>query len=330
MAKVNAGILGTGHSYPEGILTNADLEKLVETSDEWITSRTGIKQRRKAGPDEYTSQFAVRASRAAIERAGIDVSEIDLILCATVTPDQILPATGCLIQAELGAHKAAAMDIVAACSGFLYGITLANSMVRDGQTKYALVIGAEILTRYVDYTDRATCVLFGDGAGAAIVGPVEEGRGILASRIRSDGRYEEQLFAPGGGTKGGFTAATIAAGDHFFKMKGNELFKVAVRSMTDISLDVLGQAGLQADDVDLFIPHQANQRITDAVAGKLNVEESRVYSNIAQHGNTSSASIPIALDECVEAGRIKDGDIVLLASFGGGVTWGGTVMRWGV
>lgn len=328
MAKVNAGILGTGHSYPEGVLTNADLEKLVETSDEWITSRTGIKQRRKAGPEEYTSQFAVRASRAAIERAGIDVSEIDLILCATVTPDQILPATGCLIQAELGAHNAAAMDVVAACSGFLYGLSMANSMIRDGQTKYALVIGAEILTRYVDYTDRSTCVLFGDGAGAAIVGAVEGERGILASRIRSDGRYEEQLFAPGGGTKGGFTAETIAAGDHFFKMKGNELFKVAVRSMTDISREVLDQAGLKADDVDLFIPHQANQRITDAVAGKLNVDESRVYSNIAQHGNTSSASIPIALDECVEAGRIKEGDIVLLASFGGGATWGGTVMRW--
>jgi len=328
MAKVNAGILGTGHSYPEGILSNADLEKLVETSDEWITSRTGIKQRRKAAPGEYTSQFAVRASRQAIERAGIDVKDLDLILCATVTPDQILPATGCLIQAELGADKAAAMDVVAACSGFLYGLSLANSMIRDGQVKYALVIGAEILTRYVDYTDRATCVLFGDGAGAAVLGPVEEGRGILASRIRSDGRYEEQLFAPGGGTKLGATAETIANGDHFFKMRGNELFKVAVRSMAEISREVLNEAGLTAEDVNLFIPHQANQRITDAVASKLNVEETRVYSNIAQHGNTSSASIPIALDECVTAGRIKKDDIVLLASFGGGVTWGGTVIRW--
>ena len=328
MANVNAGILGTGHSYPEGILTNADLEKLVETSDDWITSRTGIKQRRKAAPGEYTSQFAVRASQQAVTRAGIDFSELDLILCATVTPDQILPATACLIQAELGANKAAAMDIVAACSGFLYGLSLANSMIRDGQIKNALVIGAEILTRYVDYTDRATCVLFGDGAGAAVVGPVEPGRGILASRIRSDGRYEEQLFAPGGGTKGGFSAETIANGDHFFKMRGNELFKVAVRSMAEISRDVLQEAGLKAEDVSLFIPHQANQRITDAVAGKLNVEEERVYSNIAQHGNTSSASIPIALDECVEAGRIKKDDIVLMASFGGGVTWGGTVMRW--
>jgi 3-oxoacyl-[acyl-carrier-protein] synthase-3 len=328
MSKVRAGILGTGHSYPEGILTNADLEKIVDTSDEWITTRTGIKQRRKAAPGEYTSQFAVRASREAIERARVDPADIDLILCATVTPDQILPSTACLIQAQLGAHKAAAMDIVAACSGFLYGLTLADTMIRGGQTKCALVIGAEILTRYVDYTDRQTCVLFGDGAGAAIVGPVEGERGILAAKIRSDGRYEEQLYAPGGGTKGGFTAETIARGDHFFKMKGNEVFKVAVRSMADVSRDVLCQAGLKTEDVNLFIPHQANQRITDAVANMLNVDSSLVYSNIAMHGNTSSASIPIGLDECVEAGRVNEGDVILLASFGGGFTWGGVVMRW--
>src|SRR5712671_6737030 len=328
MAELRAGILGTGHSYPEGVLTNADLEKMVETSDDWITSRTGIKQRRKAAPEEYTSQFAVRASREAIERAGIDPSEIDLILCATVTPDQILPSTGCLIQAELGADKAAAMDIVAACSGFLYGLTLADSMIRGGQSKYALVIGAEILTRYVDYTDRSTCVLFGDGAGAAVLGAVEGDRGILAAKIRSDGRYEEQLYAPGGGTKGGFSAETIARGDHFFKMKGNELFKVAVRSMADISREVLEDAGLTTKDVKLFIPHQANQRITDGVASKLNVESERVYSNIAMHGNTSSASIPIGLDECVSSGRVQKGDVVLMTSFGGGVTWGGVVMRW--
>jgi len=325
---VNAGILGTGHSYPEGILTNADLEKIVETSDDWITTRTGIKQRRKAAPGEYTSQFAVRASQEAIERAGIDAGDIDLILCATVTPDQILPSTACLIQAQLGAHKAAAMDIVAACSGFVYGVTIANPMIRAGQIKYALVIGAELLTRYVDYTDRATCVLFGDGAGAAVLGPVEDGRGILAARIRSDGRYEEQLFAPGGGTKGGFTAETIARGDHFFKMKGNEVFKVAVRSMSDISKQVLCEAGLKTEDVNLFIPHQANQRITEAVANMLKVDPALVYSNIAQTGNTSSASIPICLDECVESGRVKKDDVILMASFGGGFTWGGVVMRW--
>lgn len=328
MSKSNAGILGTGHSYPEGILTNADLEKMVETSDDWITSRTGIKQRRKAAPNEYTSQFAVRAAREAIERAGIEAADIDLLLCATVTPDQILPSTACLIQADLGAHKAAAMDIVAACSGFIYGLSLANAMIRNGQARYALVIGAEILTRYVDYTDRTTCVLFGDGAGAAILGSMEEGRGILSVKIRSDGRYEEQLYARGGGTKGGFSAETIARGDHFFKMKGNEVFKVAVRSMAEISRDVLDDAGLKTEDVNLFIPHQANQRITEAVASKLNVDSSIAYSNIAMHGNTSSASIPIGLDECVEAGKIKAGDVILLASFGGGVTWGGCVMRW--
>ena len=328
MANIRAGILGTGHSYPEGILTNAELEKMVETSDDWITSRTGIKQRRKAAPDEYTSQFAVRAGRQAIERAGLQPEDIDLILCATVSPDQILPSTGCIIQAELGANKAAAMDLVAACSGFLYGLTIADTMVRTGQSKRALVIGAEVLTQYVDYTDRGTCILFGDGAGAAVLGPVDGDRGILSSRIRSDGRYLEQLYSPGGGTRRRPTAETLAAGDHFFKMKGNELFKVAVRSMGDISREVLEDAGVSADQVKLFIPHQANQRITDAVGKNLGVENGRIYSNIAMHGNTSSASIPIALDECVEAGRIDPGDLVLLASFGGGVTWGGVLIRW--
>ena len=328
MSNQRSGILGTGHSYPEGILTNADLEKIVETSDEWITTRTGIKQRRKAAPGEYTSLFAVKAARQAIERARIDPSDLDLILCATVSPDQILPSTGCIIQAEIGANNAAAMDVVAACSGFVYGVAMADSMIRTGQVRYALVIGSEVLSQYVDYTDRHTCVLFGDGAGAAVLGPVEGNRGILASKIRSDGRFQEQLYSPGGGTRRPPTAETLAAGDHFFKMKGNELFKVAVRSMADVSREVLQQAGLTANDVNLFIPHQANQRITDAVANKLGVDSERVYSNIAMHGNTSSASIPIALDECVEAGKIKPNDIVLLASFGGGVTWGGVAMRW--
>jgi 3-oxoacyl-[acyl-carrier-protein] synthase-3 len=328
MLNQRAGILGTGHAYPEGILTNEDLAKIVETSDEWITTRTGIKQRRKAAPGEYTSLFAVRAARQAIERARLDPADIDLLLCATVTPDQILPSTGCIVQAELGCNNAAAMDIVAACSGFLYGVSMADSMIKTGQVRHAVVVGAEILTQYVDYTDRQTCVLFGDGAGAAVLGPVENGRGILASKIKSDGRYEEQLFSPGGGTRRKPTADTLAAGDHFFKMKGNELFKVAVRSMAEISREVLEQAGVKSDDISLFIPHQANQRITEAVADRLNVDVSKVYSNIAVHGNTSSASIPIALDECVEAGRIKPGDLVLMASFGGGATWGAVLMRW--
>jgi 3-oxoacyl-[acyl-carrier-protein] synthase-3 len=327
MTQQNAGIIGMGHAYPEGILTNADLETLVETSDEWITSRTGIKQRHKAADDEYTSQFGAAAAKKAVERAGIDVTDINIIVCATTTPDQIMPSTGTLIQAQIGAVNAAGMDIFAACSGFLYGLTMVESMIRTGQIKYALVIGAEVLTKYVDYTDRGTCVIFGDGAGAAVIGPVQEGKGILATKIKSDGRYEEQLYAPGGGTKLGTTHETIDNGMHFFKMKGNELFKVAVRSMADISAEMLAKAGYTVDDVDLVIPHQANQRITDAVASRLGVPEEKVYSNIAEHGNTSSASIPIAIDECIESGKIQEGSLVLLTAFGGGVTWGGTVIR---
>ncbi len=327
MNSINAGIIGMGHAYPEGILTNADLEKIVDTNDEWITTRTGIKQRHKAAADEYTSQFGVKAALQALGRAGLEPTDIDIIICATTTPDQIMPSTGALIQAQIGATNAAGMDVFAACSGFLYGLTMVESMIRTGQVKHALVIGAEVLTKYVDYTDRGTCVIFGDGAGAAVLGSVPEGKGILATKIRSDGRYEDQLYASGGGTKLGTTHETIDRGDHFFKMKGNELFKVAVRSMSDISAEMLEKAGFMVDDVDLVIPHQANQRITDAVASRLGVPEEKVYSNIAQHGNTSSASIPIAMDECIQSGRIKEGSLVLLTAFGGGVTWGGTVIR---
>ena len=327
MTQQNAGILGMGHAYPEGILTNADLEKIVETSDEWITSRTGIKQRHKAAPNEYTSQFGTAAAKQALERAGLKPEDIDIIVCATTTPDQIMPSTGALIQAQIGAINAAGMDVFAACSGFLYGLTMVESMIKTGQIKYALVIGAEVLTKYVDYTDRGTCVIFGDGAGAAVLGPVPEGKGILATKIKSDGRYEEQLYAPGGGTKLGTTHETIDNRMHFFKMKGNELFKVAVRSMADISAEMVAKAGYTVEDIDLVIPHQANQRITDAVASRLGVAEEKVYSNIAEHGNTSSASIPIAIDECIESGKIHEGSLVLLTAFGGGVTWGGTVIR---
>ncbi len=327
MTNGNAGIIGMGHAYPSGILTNADLEKIVETTDEWITTRTGIKKRHKAAADEYTSQFGSSAALQALERARLKPEDVDIIVCATTTPDQIMPSTGALIQAQIGAVNAAGMDVFAACSGFLYGLTMVESMIRTGQIKYALVIGAEVLTKYVDYTDRGTCVIFGDGAGAAVLGPVAEGKGILATKIKSDGRYEEQLYAPGGGTKLGTTHETIDNRMHFFKMKGNELFKVAVRSMTDISAEMLDKAGYTVEDVDIVIPHQANQRITDAVASRLGVPEEKVYSNIAEHGNTSSASIPIAIDECIESGRIKEGSLVLLTAFGGGVTWGGTVIR---
>ncbi len=327
MTSQNAGIIGMGHSFPDGILTNADLEKMVDTNDEWITTRTGIKQRHKAAENEYTSMFGSKAALQALERAGLTPADIDIIVCATTTPDQIMPSTGALIQAQIGATNAAGMDIFAACSGFLYGLTMIESMIKTGQIRYALVIGAEVLTKYVDYTDRGTCVIFGDGAGAAVLGPVPDGKGILATKIRSDGRYEEQLYAPGGGTKMGTTHKTIEDGEHFFKMKGNELFKVAVRSMADISAEMVERAGYKVEDVDIVIPHQANQRITDAVASRLGVPDEKVYSNIAEMGNTSSASIPIAMDECIQSGKIKEGSLVLLTAFGGGVTWGGTVIR---
>jgi 3-oxoacyl-[acyl-carrier-protein] synthase-3 len=323
----NAGIIGMGHAYPSGVLTNADLERIVDTSDEWIQTRTGIKQRHKAADDEYTSQFATLAATQALSRAGLKPEDIEIIICATTTPDQIMPSTGALIQAEIGATNAAGMDVFAACSGFLYGVTMVESMIRTGQIKNALVIGAEVLTKYVDYTDRSTCVIFGDGAGAAVLAPVEAGKGILATKIRSDGRFAEQLHAPGGGTRIGTTHATIDNRDHFFKMRGNELFKIAVRSMAEISKEMLDKAGYAVDDVDLVIPHQANQRITDAVASRLNIPEEKVFSNIAEHGNTSSASIPIAIDECLQSGKIKQGDLVLLTAFGGGVTWGATLVR---
>ncbi|REJ78130.1 MAG: ketoacyl-ACP synthase III [Acidobacteria bacterium] len=324
---MNAGIISTGSDYPEGVLTNADLEQIVETSDEWITTRTGIKERRKAAPDEYTSQFAVRAGKQAIQRAGLKPEDIEIIICATTTPDQILPSTGCLIQRDLGCVNAAGMDVFAACSGFIYGISMVESMIRTGQIRYALVIGAEILTKYVDYTDRTTCVIFGDGAGAAVLGPVGEGKGILSTKILSDGNFEEQLYARGGGTKLGTTHETIDNREHFFKMRGNEIFKVAVRNMSGISREMLEKAGLDVEDVDIVIPHQANQRITDAVAKKLGVDSGKVYSNIDRMGNTSSASIPIALDEVITAGEISEGDVVLLTAFGGGITWGASVVR---
>ncbi|HEY9759355.1 MAG TPA: beta-ketoacyl-ACP synthase III [Oculatellaceae cyanobacterium] len=323
-----AGILGMGAAYPRGVLTNQDLMKMVDTSDEWITTRTGIKQRHKAAENEYTSLFAIEAANRALKEAGISAADLDLIICATVTPDQILPSTGCLVQAAIGATKAAAFDIAAACSGFIYGLTLANQMVRSKQANYVLLLGAETLTKYVDYTDRTTCVIFGDGAGAAIIGPVEEPRGLLATKISSDGRLAEQLYAAGGGSRYGSTPETHSAGLHYFRMRGNELFKIAVRSMVEISGEVLSEAGFTADDVQMFIPHQANQRITDSVAEKLGVGSDRIFSNIAMHGNTSSASIPIALDECLKAGRIKRGDLILMASFGGGVTWGAALLRW--
>ena len=325
---LRAGIAGTGHALPEKILTNEDLEKLVETTDDWIMTRTGIRERHVARADEYTSTFAVAAARQALETAGVKPSELDLIICATVCPDMALPSTACLIQTQLGAKRAAAFDLVAACSGFIYSLTVADQFIRSGTAKRILIIGAELLSRYVDYTDRATCVIFGDGAGAAVIVPKDDGSGVLATRIQSDGDYAEYLYIPGGGTRHPATHESIDARLHYIKMKGNELFKIAVRNMCEISNLVFNEARLKANDINLLVPHQANQRIADAVADRLGIPPEKVYGNIERIGNTSSASIPIALDECLKANRIKKNDIVMFVSFGAGVTWGATLVKW--
>jgi 3-oxoacyl-[acyl-carrier-protein] synthase-3 len=322
------GVLGTGRAVPADRITNRDLERLVDTSDDWIVTRTGIRERRRAATGEATSTLAARAATEALERAGVGADALDLVICATVTPDQILPSTACLVQAQIGADRAAAFDLAAACSGFLYGLTLADGLIRSGGARYALVIGAEVLTRFVNYADRETCILFGDGAGAAVLGPVAKDRGILASRIRSDGRQACQLSAPGGGSRMPPSGEQDYPELCTFRMEGQELFRQAVLHMSSVSAEVLACAGLGVDDVDLFIPHQANQRITDGVASWLRLDRARLYSNIARYGNTAAASVPIALDECVQSGRVQPGSVVLLAAFGGGTTWGATLLRW--
>ncbi len=325
---VATGILGTGSALPEKVITNSDLEKLVDTSDKWITERTGIKERRQAAPHETTSSLSVEAAKKALEMAGITPEHLDLIICSTISPDMPLPATASLIQRDLGAGTCCAFDLAAACSGFLFGLTVVDQFVKTGKSKYALVIGAELLSRYLDYQDRATCVIFGDGVAAGVLGAVNSGSGILASEVHTNGVYADHLYIPAGGTARPATCETVEGREHFIKMRGNELFKVAVRSLEEVSRRVIEQAGVQPGDIDLFIPHQANLRITEAVRERLGVPAEKVYSNINRVGNTSSASIPICLDECVRSGRIKKGDLVLMSAFGAGVTWGSVLVRW--
>jgi 3-oxoacyl-[acyl-carrier-protein] synthase-3 len=326
--ELSAGILGTGSALPEKVLTNFDLEKMVETSDRWITERTGIRERRQAGPQDTTSTLSVKASRKALEMAGITPRDLDLIICSTISPDMPLPSTAALIQRDLGARSCCAFDLAAACSGFLFGMTVAEQFIRNGKCKHVLVIGAELLSRYVDYKDRETCVIFGDGMAAAVLGPVSPPSGILASDLHTEGQYADHLYIPAGGTASPASLETVASRGHYIKMRGNELFKVAVRNMEEVSRRVLEKAQVCANQVDLFIPHQANQRITEAVRERLGVAREKVYSNIDRIGNTSSASIPICLDECVRSGRLKRGDMILMAAFGAGVTWGAVLMRW--
>ncbi|VXB24784.1 beta-ketoacyl-acyl carrier protein synthase III 1 [Bacillus sp. 349Y] len=309
---MNTGIIGIGRYLPEKILTNADLEKMVDTSDEWIRTRTGIEERRVAGDDIDTSDMAYEAAKKAIEDAGISPEDIDLILVATVTPDQPFPSVGCLLQERLGAKKAAAMDISAACAGFMYGMITAKQFIDNGAYKHILVVGVEKLSKITDWDDRNTAVLFGDGAGAAVMGPVPDGKGILAFELGSDGTGAKHLYQ-----------------DEHIIMNGREVFKFAVRQMGESSINVINKAGLDKEDVDFLIPHQANIRIMEAARQRLELPIEKMSKTVNKYGNTSAASIPISLVEDLEAGRVKEDDVVVMVGFGGGLTWGAIVMRWG-
>jgi 3-oxoacyl-[acyl-carrier-protein] synthase-3 len=327
MGTRSAIITGTGTSVPSRVLTNRDLEKIVDTSDEWIQTRTGIRERRIAG-DEAVSTFALAASQRAMEMAAVEPRDIDLIICATVTPDMPIPATACLLQHGLGCERAAAFDIQAGCSGFIYAQSVAKQFIVSGRFRNVLVIGAELLSKFLDWTDRTTCVIFADGAGAAVMSEGSLPRGVLASAMHSDGSMSDYICMEAGGSKYPASEETVAKKMHFIKMRGNETFKIAVRSIEDVSREVLENAGLTPADVSWFIPHQANQRIIDAVRERLGIPAERCYVNIDRYGNTSAASIPIALDEAVRAGKVARGDVILMAAFGAGLTWAASAVRW--
>jgi 3-oxoacyl-[acyl-carrier-protein] synthase-3 len=321
-------IVGTGMYVPDRVLTNADFERMVDTSNEWILERTGIRERRISAPEQASSDLALIAAQRALEMARLSAEDIDQIVLATTTPDRILPSCACTVQAKLGAKNAAAFDVFAACSGFIYGLGIARGLIGTGIADTVLVIGVEQLSRIVDYTDRNTCVLFGDGAGAAVLRPCPPGEGILSVSIHSDGVLGDLLEVPAGGSRTPASHETVDQRGHFIKMKGKELFKVAVRGMEESLRRALETAGLTPDDLDLVIPHQANQRIIDATRERLGVPAEKVVLNIDRYGNTSSASIPISLDELVRAGRIRPGDHIGFVAFGGGATWGASIARW--
>ncbi|OGX26983.1 MAG: 3-oxoacyl-ACP synthase [Omnitrophica WOR_2 bacterium RIFCSPHIGHO2_02_FULL_45_21] len=321
------GIIGLGKYLPKRILTNQDLEKTVDTSDEWIVTRTGIRQRRLAATKEATSDMAIRAAIGALKDAKIKTEAVELIITATTTPDMQFPSTACIIQSALGARRAACFDVSAACAGFVYALVIAQQFVSRGVYRNALVIGAEKLSSIVDWQDRNTCVLFGDGAGAALVAPVKRG-GIISTYLGSDGSGGDLLLLPGGGSRHPATHQTIDKRLHYVKMQGNELFKLAVKIMADAAHKALKQAGLSCKDVDCFIPHQANLRIILAAAKRLGLDTKKIYMNIEKYGNMSSASTIIALCEAVKCGRIKKGDIVVLDVFGAGLVWGACVIKW--
>ncbi len=325
---IHARITGTGSFAPKKVITNHDLEKLVDTSDEWITERTGIKERRIAEKGQTTSDLAYEASRKALKAAGLAADELDLILVATMTPDMLLPSMGCVLQEKLGAKKAAAFDIYAACSGFIYGMSVASAFIRSETYKNVLLVGAEVLSRYTDWEDRTTCILFGDGAGAAVIQRHAGKRGVLSTHLHSDGSLGGLIHVPAGGALHPASHDTIRKRMHFIKMKGNETFKAAVRALEGVVQEALDYNKVKPEAIDYLVPHQANLRIIQAMAQRLNMPMEKVVLTLPKYGNTSAASIPMALDEAVRDGRIQDNHLLLFEAFGGGLTWASALVRW--
>ncbi len=325
MAVLRSVIRGVGAHLPKRVVTNTDLSKIVDTTDEWIQERSGIKQRYIADQNEFTSDLGAAAAKQALVRAGIDPNDIDLIICATATPDRTFPATAVRIQSLLGVTNGAAFDVQAVCSGFVYAMTVADNFIKSGQSKRALVIGAETFSRILDWQDRSTCVLFGDGAGAVVLEAqpqhgTREDRGILATRIRSDGRFEDLLYVDGG------PGSTKTTGH--LRMNGREVFRHAVQKISGVIEETLVMTGYAADEIDLYIPHQANKRILDGIAKKLGVSPDKIVMTLDKHGNTSAASIPLALNHAFEEHRVKEGSLILMEAMGGGFTWGAVLARW--
>jgi 3-oxoacyl-[acyl-carrier-protein] synthase-3 len=324
------GIIGTGSYLPERIITNSDLEKIVDTTDEWIVTRTGIRQRRIADKNTATSDLATKAAEEALKSSGLKAQDLDMIIVATVTPDMNFPSTACIVQKNIGAMNAAAFDLEAACSGFLYAMVMANQCIATGLYRCVMVIGAECLTKFVNWQDRNTCVLFGDGAGAAIISRVESGYGLLAQCLGADGNSARLLTLEAGGSRQPASIETVEKQMHYIHMDGSEVFKFAVRIMATMAEEVVKRAGLSKEDVDYLVPHQANIRIIEAARKRLNLPKNKVHINLDRYGNISAASIPVALDEAVRMGNIKKGDQVALVGFGAGLTWGACLMKWAV
>ena len=328
MGDRSTAIISTGRALPTSKVTNRDLEEIVETNDEWITGRTGISERRMITNDETNSKLSVKAARTALNRAGLEPKDVDMLIVTTVTPDTPLPSTACLVQAELGAYNASAFDLAAGCTGFLYGMNIADQFIKNEAAETVLLVGVDTLSPIVDWQDRNTCVLFGDGAGAVVLRAAGENQGILASKMFSDGKKAELLHVPGGGARTPATYRTIDERLHYIKMNGSEVFKFAVKIMVESTLQVLEHCNKKPEDLDFLIPHQANVRIIKSASKKLGLPEDRVLINIQRYGNMSSASIPVLMDETLEEGKIQRGNLIGLVSFGAGLTWGAVVLKW--